>query len=133
MFDYDFGPNVDFNIRFVGEMEQYNGSYESKDSQSQYLVQVLCHAIYQIKKDICKNKISPDQSILYLSDIYFHWIRETNSYAVYGRNGMTVMVVYETGFHSFDFEFLSPNQLERYGDTLLDYACQHVLTYGRPT
>lgn len=132
MFDYDFGPNVDFNIRFVGEMEQYNGSYESRDCEDRYLAQVLCHAIYQIKTEIQNSMIDSDQSLLYLSDIYVHWIRQTNSYAVYTRSGMTMMVIYETGFHTYDFEFLSPNQLERYGDTILNYACQHVWKNGRP-
>lgn len=27
-FEYEFGPNVNFEIRHVGAMKEYNGSYE---------------------------------------------------------------------------------------------------------
>lgn len=130
MNNYDYGPNVDFTIRFVGDMELYNGTYEDRSEKDKYLVQVLCHAIYQIK-DILK---TCKAGIYYYEDIFFHWIARYNredSYSVYTRSGMTVLHVVETGYHSFDVEFLSTKQLSLYGDSLLDLAYQHVMHYGR--
>lgn len=130
MFSYDFGPYADFYIRFIGDMEKYNGSYEAQNDKEKYLVQVLCHAIYQVKEHIQNCQAG----VFYYGNIYFHWIDSNNyenSYSVYTRGGMTVMHIVETGPYSFDFEFLSPRQLEEYGDDILDFAVQHANRYGR--
>ena len=127
-YDYDYGPNVDFRIRFVGEMRDHNGSYGSTSSENQYLVQALCHMIYQIKSDIQASF----NGILRLDGLWIQWVHtyDGEEYSVYTNDGMTVFHIIETGFHSFDFEFLSPNQLKK-ADPLLDYAYEHRLDNGR--
>lgn len=130
--DYDFGPNFDFDIRFIGDMKKFNGSYEDQSDENKYLAQVLGHAIYQVKEYLQECPAG----IFYFGDIYFHWIdwhNKGNSYSVYTRGGMTIMHVIHTGMHSFDFEFLSPRQLEDYGEDILDFAVQHVEENGRVT
>ena len=126
--DYDYGPNLDFNIRFVGDMKKYNGSYEDSSEKNQYLVQSLCHMIYQIKYDIQ----SSSSGILRLNGIWIQYLHTRNGdeYSVYTNDMMTVFHIIETGLYSFDFEFLSPKQCYK-ADALIDYAYEHRMDFGR--
>ena len=125
---YDYGPNADFNIRFVGEMAAHNGSYEMQNEQTKYLTQAICHAIYEIKDDVKRSS----EGILKLDGVWVQWLNmgSSDSYSVNTYDMMTVFVVNETGYYSFDVEFFSPNQFRK-ADSLLDYAYNHKLGNGR--
>ena len=125
---YDYGPNVDFNINTTGAMLAHNGSYSKMTPQNRYLLQALCHMIYQIKDDI---QASPN-GILKLGGVWLHWLHTQgrDDYSLYTDDMMTAFHIIETGCHSYDVEFISPNQLQK-ADPLLDYAYQHRLDHGR--
>lgn len=128
---YEYGPNRDFNIRFIGEMHEVNGEYESQNEKGKHLMQVILHALYQVKDEIQKSAISSEMSHLSHGGIYFLWAKQTNQYAITTRSGMTMLSVYERGPYSYDVEFFSPNQCELFGDYLLDYADDHAFEHGR--
>lgn len=126
--NYDYGPNTDFSVRLVGTIKEYNGSYRDLDPQQKYLLQAVCHMIYQIKEDI---RSSPS-GILKLDGVWAHWIpmQDGDDYSLYTNDMMTVFHIIETGYHTFDFEFFSPNQFVK-ADSLIDYAYNHRLVNGR--
>lgn len=124
MNNYEYGPNVDFNIKFIGDMKKYNGDYEKQNDKSKYLLQTLCHAIYEIKDDIKNSK----NGILKLDEIWIHYLQldKGEDYSIYTNDMMTAFHIIETAAYSFDFEFLSPSQLIK-ADSLLNYAYEHKL------
>lgn len=63
---YDYGPDIDFKIRSAGAMLEHNGSYGSLSEDDQYLLQAVCHMVYQVKDDI---RLS-DNSILSLGSVW---------------------------------------------------------------
>lgn len=128
---YDHGPNRDFHIRFVGEMNKVNGEYEWQNEKGKHAMQVILHALYQVKDEIKKNVINSDMSQLSHDGIYFFWMKQTNHYSITTRSGMTMLSVYEKGPYSYDIEFFSPNQFKLFGDSLLDYADDHASLHGQ--
>lgn len=125
---YDYGPNENFKINTTGAMLKYNGTYSELNQQEQYLLQALCHVICQIKADI---QASPN-GILKLSGVWLHWLHAQgrDDYSLYTDDMMTAFHIIEKGLHSYDVEFISPNQLRK-ADPLFDYAYQHRLDHGR--
>ena len=121
-FEYEFGPDTDFEIRHVGDMKKHNGSYEATNHKGQYLDQVLCHAIYEIKDEV-KNS---EAGILKIREnlwVHYLLINDKDDYSVY-TDMMTALHIIQTGENSFDIEFISPRQCLKL-DPLLDYACNH--------
>ena len=103
-------------------MKEYNGSYEKVGYKAQYLEQVLCHAIYEIRDEV---KNSEAGFLKIEENIYVHYllINNKDEYNVY-TDMMTAFHIIQTGSNSFDFEFISPKQCLKL-DPLLDYACNH--------
>ena len=128
---YEYGPNRDFNIRFIGEMREVNGEYEWQNEKGKHLMQVILHALYQVKDEIKKSAISSDMSQLSHDGLYFLWMKQTNWYLITTKSGMTMLTVHERGPYSYDVEFFSPNQCRLFGDSLLDYADDHAFLHGR--
>ena len=126
---YDYGPDFDFNITFTGDMEKYNGSYENIDDKSKYLVQSLCHALYEIKDEIHNS----EKGQLWFNDN--NWIQHLHTYkgenyGLYTYDFMTAFVITQTDENDFDVDFLSPNQLLKC-DSFLDYAAEHKVKTKR--
>ena len=89
------------------------------------MLQALCHAMYQIKADILNSKAE----LLKIGNIMI--LHVGMSYSIYTQNMMTMLTIYETGYRTFEVEFLSPDQFANHGDDFLDYAWKHVSLYGR--
>lgn len=125
---YDYGPDIDFSIRNIGAMFEHNGSYDCLDQDSQYLIQAICHMIYQIKDNIRPS----ENSILSLGGVWIQWMRTPRGeeYSLYTDDMMTVFHIIETGDFSYDIEFLSPNQFRR-ADSFINYAFQHAQKNGK--
>ena len=126
---YEYGPDIDFKITSIGDMLTHNGAYSNLNEKTQYLLQTLCHVVYQIKKAI---QTAPNGLLWINNDVGMHWIHEKDGdhYFMYTKDMMNGFHVIETGYHAFDFEFVSPNQLMR-ADSLLDYAYNDVVKNGR--
>lgn len=127
---YDYGPNVDFNIKFVGKMEELYGKYEDQTEHDKIVIQIICHMIYQIKNIITA---SGDDMfgffILGTSRIMFHRLPRGMSYNYYNSDCMSTFQIIEIGFHSYEIEFYSQtlNELLK----LHEYAYYHALQNGR--
>lgn len=128
---YEFGPNRDFDIRFIGEMKEAYGEYDWQSENEKCLIQDVLHALYQVKEEIQNSAISSDQSYLSYDDICFLWAKQTNQYSITTRSGMTMLSVYERGPYSFDVEFFSGIEYELFKFSLLGYAEDHASLHGR--
>lgn len=125
---YDYGPDLDFKIRIVGDMGKHTGSYRAGAQVNQYLAQNICHMVYQLKWDI---QSSP-AGVLKFDWGYIHWWHMPNGmddYTAYC-DGMVAFHIIETGYHSFDLEFLSSHQLAKL-EALPQYAFEHMKRHGR--
>ena len=120
---YDYGPDIQFNISTTGDMLLYNGPYESINAQGKYLLQAICHMVYQIK-----NEFEDEVSTIQLNDT---WIMKVqNCYSLYTSSMMTVFSIKEVGKYSYEFEFFSPAQFKR-ADSFINYASAHAITHGK--
>lgn len=120
---YEYGPNFDFDVSFEGDMKRYYGSYESQNENNKYLIQSLCHAIYEIKDDIQRS----ENGMLWFHDKnWIHWTHsyEGDRYSLYTYDYMTAFSIIQTGTYSFKIDFVSTNQLIKC-DSFLDYAVNH--------
>jgi len=125
--DFDYGPNVEFNIETVGDMLKYYGDYIDQSDSDQYLLQAVCHMVYQIKDDIKASTAG----VFKLKNFWIHYLStpQGEEYSLYV-DGMTAFHIIETGYHSFEFEFFSARQFQK-AEALIDYAYNHRMDFGR--
>ena len=125
---YDYGPDIDFKIRTVGTMLDHNGSYDCLNQDDQYLLQAVCHMVYQVRDDIRLSK----NSILSLGNVWIQWMRTPcgEEYALFTDEMMTVFHIIETGDYSYDIEFFSSRQFRK-ADSFINYTFQHAQKNGK--
>lgn len=129
---YEYGPETDFDISYSGDMARYNGSYEETAPNDRYLIQALCHAVYQVRNDIAA-ELGDGTTVLRLKGgtvLMAMHLGDRDDYSLFTGDGMTAFHIIHTGRHSFEVEFVSPSQLRKAGP-LIDYAFRHALTNGR--
>lgn len=122
--DYGYGPYIDFDIEFTGEMKESNGSYQNMDTKSKYLMQLICHMAYQISGTVRKEPAG----IVKFDSTFAHLIG--NSFSLYTDDGMTAFTVIQVGKYSYQVEFFSPRAF-RGTNSFLDYVYSHVQRFGR--
>ena len=120
---YEYGPDIDFDITTVGEMREHNGRYDDLNENGQYLLQAICHMVYQIKSEF-----HDEVDTIQLNGVWV--MKAKNSYALYTTSMMTVFNIIETGKHSFEVEFLSPTQFT-FADPFIEYARIHAIKHGK--
>jgi len=120
---YEFGPDINFDIKFTGDMEKFNGNYYEQSEANQNLIQTLCHMAYQIT-----DTVKDCGDILRMDGVWATIIN--NNFSLYTNDMMTVFSIWKTGKYSYDFEFFSPTQLEK-SNGFFKYVSDHFNTYGR--
>lgn len=125
---HELGPNVDFQIKFVGDMKRYNGNYDDSSEEGKDLIQLICHMVYQIKDEFK----AAGSDVFRVDGLWGLCTRTSNGdhYILYTSDMMTVFHITETGYHSFEVEFLSMNQCRKL-NPLFGYAYSHQRRHGR--
>ncbi len=123
--NYEYGPDFDFYITAVDDFKRCNGSYSDMSKNDQYVLQTICHMLYQIDDDIFPGFTDFGESYLLKVDGY------NTSYSLLTADGMTIFSVTKTGNYSYDFEFLSPNRFRMQTNGFFDYVTEHTTIFGK--